>query len=73
VLPDQHVALAEQMRTRWVIATPESAIAQLTELAATFGVDEVMVNPVAGSSDTDPANRAPARETTLRLLAGALV
>jgi luciferase family oxidoreductase group 1 len=73
VLPAQHVGLADQMRTRWVIGTPEAAAAQLSMLAATFGVDEVMVNPVAGASDADPADRAPAREASLRLLAGALV
>jgi luciferase family oxidoreductase group 1 len=73
VLPAQHIGLADQMRTRWVVGTPEAAVAQLTELAATFGVDEVMVNPVAGSSESDPADRSPAREATLTLLAGALV
>jgi luciferase family oxidoreductase group 1 len=73
VLPAQHVGLADQMRTRWVVGTPEAAVAQLTELAARFGVDEVMVNPVAGSSESDPADRSPAREATLTLLAGALV
>jgi luciferase family oxidoreductase group 1 len=72
VLPAQHVGLAEQMRTRWVVGTPEAAAAQLTQLAATFGVDEVMVNPVAGSAEVDPADRAPAREATLTLLARAL-
>ena len=70
VLADAHVALAEQMRTRWVIGTPESALAELTELAARYGVDEVMVHPIAGASEADPADRSPARETTLRLLAG---
>jgi luciferase family oxidoreductase group 1 len=73
VLPAQQVGLAEQMRTRWVVGTPEAAVAQLTGLASTFGVDEVMVHPVAGASDADPADRSLARESTLRLLAGALV
>jgi len=73
VLAAQHLGLADQMRTRWVVGTPEAAVAQLTELAARFGVDEVMVNPVAGSSEADPADRSPAREATLTLLAGALV
>ena len=45
--------------------------AELAELAATYGVDEVMVHPVAGAyAGTDP-DRSPAREETLRLLAGA--
>jgi luciferase family oxidoreductase group 1 len=72
VLAESHVALAEQMRSRWVIGTPETALAQLTELAARYDVDEVMVHPVAGSAESDPLDRAPTREQTLRLLAGAL-
>jgi luciferase family oxidoreductase group 1 len=71
VLAESHVALAEQMRTRWVVGTPERAYAKLTELAARYGVDEVMVHPVAGSSESDPTGRAPAREATLTLLAAA--
>lgn len=73
VLAESHRALADQMRARWVVGTPESALAEITELAARYGVDEVMVHPVAGSSESDPADRSPAREATLRLLAGALV
>jgi luciferase family oxidoreductase group 1 len=64
--------LARQMLDRWVVGTPESAATQLRELATTFGVDEVMVNPVAGASRGTPADRSPAREETLRLLAAAL-
>ena len=46
------------------------ARARIAELAATYGVDEVMVHPVAGAyAGTDP-DAAPAREETLRLLAG---
>ncbi len=62
--------LVEAMSRRWVIGDPESARAQVAELAASYGVDEVMVNPVGGAYvGTDPAT-APAREQTLRLLAG---
>ena len=64
--------LQDAMRRRWVIGTPDSAAAQIRELASTYAVDEVMVHPVAGALvGTDPA-AAPARETTLTLLAGAL-
>ena len=61
------------MRSRWVIGTPETALAQITALAERYGVDEVMIHPVAGSTESDPLDRAPTREATLRLLAGALV
>ena len=64
--------LAQQMLSRWVVGTPESAAGQVRDLAASFGVDEVMVHPVAGAVVGTPADRAPAREETLRLLAGAL-
>jgi luciferase family oxidoreductase group 1 len=64
--------LARQMLARWVVGTPESAAAQVRELAESFGVDEVMVHPVAGAVAGTPADRAPAREESLRLLAGAL-
>ncbi len=64
--------LAGQMLERWVVRTPEAAAEQVRSLASTFGVDEVMVHPVAGAVRGTPADRAPAREETLRLLADAL-
>ena len=43
------------MRSRWVVGDPDSARAQLADLAATYGVDEVMVHPVAAAHvGTDP-------------------
>lgn len=72
VVADAHQELADQMRARWVVGTPDSALAEITRLAEQYGVDEVMLSPVAGSSDQDPVNRVPAREATLELLAGAL-
>jgi len=69
-IPDAHRPLLEAMRSRWVIGDAVSARAQLAELAATYGVDEVMIHPVAAAHvGTDP-DRGPAREETLRLLAG---
>jgi luciferase family oxidoreductase group 1 len=69
-LPPAHLDLVEAMAQRWVIGSAENARAQLEELAASYGVDEVMVHPVAGAfTGTDP-DRSPAREETLRLLAG---
>jgi luciferase family oxidoreductase group 1 len=69
-LPDAHRPLVDAMRSRWVIGDPAGARAQLADLAATYGVDEVMVHPVAAAHvGTDP-DRSPAREETLRLLAG---
>lgn len=69
-LPEAHQALVEAMRQRWVVGDAAEARAELESLAATYGVDEVMVNPVGGAfAGTDPRS-APARERTLELLAG---
>jgi hypothetical protein len=60
----------DALRSRWVIGTAESALDRIAELASSYAVDEVMVHPVAGAHvGTDP-DRSPAREETLRLLAG---
>jgi luciferase family oxidoreductase group 1 len=71
-LPEEHRALAEQMRSRWVIGTPDDGAKQISELAATYDVDEVMLNPIAGASESTSRDRAPYREETLRLLAETL-
>ncbi|WP_345527413.1 LLM class flavin-dependent oxidoreductase [Nocardioides endophyticus] len=69
-LPQAHQDLVDAMAQRWVIGSPETARARIDELAATYDVDEVMVHPVgAAYTGTDP-DRSPAREETLRLLAG---
>ncbi len=72
-LPPEHEDLARSMRERWVVGSPETARAQVEELAERFAVDEVMVHPVAGSSAATDPRRSPAREATLELLAGAAV
>ena len=54
---------------RAVLGTPAEAAEQVRALAERFGVDEVMVHPVASARrGTDPAT-APARVATLELLA----
>lgn len=68
--PQQH-RVAQGELERAVLGTPAEALAQLRELANRFGVDELMLNPVASARrGTDPAT-APGRESTLRLLADA--
>jgi luciferase family oxidoreductase group 1 len=67
-LAGPHRDVVDAMRSRWVIGSPDQARARIVELAATYGVDEVMLNPVAGAhAGTDPT-LAPGREETLRLL-----
>jgi alkanesulfonate monooxygenase SsuD/methylene tetrahydromethanopterin reductase-like flavin-dependent oxidoreductase (luciferase family) len=60
------------MLDRWIVGTPDAAAKQVRELATTYDVDEVMLHPVAGALAGTPADRSPAREDTLRLLAEAL-
>ncbi len=69
-LPPPHLELMQQMAERWVIGAPDRARARIEELAATYDVDEVMVHPVAGAFTGTEPGASPARETTLRLLAG---
>ncbi|HWL60581.1 MAG TPA: LLM class flavin-dependent oxidoreductase [Microbacteriaceae bacterium] len=64
--------ITEEVLARWVVGDAGSAAAQLRELAGRYGVDEIMVSPAGGASDTDPLDRVPSRESTLRLLAAEL-
>src|SRR4051794_37314884 len=68
-LPQARLELLETMAERWVIGAPDRARARIEELAATYGVDEVMVHPVAGAFTGTEPGASPAREQTLRLLA----
>jgi luciferase family oxidoreductase group 1 len=72
-IPQAHLPLVMAMRRRWVIGTPQAAAEQVRGLAEEFGVDEVMVHPVAGAVAGTPADASPAREETLRLLAAELL
>jgi alkanesulfonate monooxygenase SsuD/methylene tetrahydromethanopterin reductase-like flavin-dependent oxidoreductase (luciferase family) len=68
-LTPQQQHIVERGLQRAVVGTPTEAAEQVRRLAERFDVDEVMVNPVASAPrGTDPAT-APARETTLELLA----
>ncbi|OBH01383.1 luciferase [Mycobacterium sp. E2699] len=66
--PDQQ-RIVESGLKRAVLGTPAEAAEQVRALAGRFGVDEVMVHPVASAHlGADPAT-APARVNTLELLA----
>ena len=68
-LTPQAQSVAEGALRRAVVGSPTEAAEQVRALADEFGVDEVMVNPVASARrGTDPAT-APARIKTLELLA----
>ena len=63
------IFIVSALQVPFVRRTPTEAADQVRALADEFGVDEVMVNPVASAHrGTDPAT-APTRDTTLELLA----
>jgi luciferase family oxidoreductase group 1 len=68
-LTGQQQRIVESGLQRAVLGAPAEAAEQVRALAEQFGVDEVMVNPVASARrGTDPRT-APARVATLELLA----
>ncbi|MBZ5734503.1 LLM class flavin-dependent oxidoreductase [Nocardioides sp. TRM66260-LWL] len=68
-LDDHRRGLLDAMASRWIVGGPETARAAVADLAARFEVDEVMISPVAGAHADTAADRTPARERTLELLA----
>jgi luciferase family oxidoreductase group 1 len=65
-------SLIAQNRSSWFVGTGEQVAADLTAFAATYGVDELMVSPIAGAYDAEPMDAAAGRAQTLELLAAAL-
>ena len=63
-----HQGMVAAMLERWIVDEPVSARERINALAVEFGVDEVMVHPVAGAFLDTAHDAAPAREETLRLL-----
>ena len=61
--------LVANQSARWIIDTPEAAWSQVTALAAKYGVDEVMVSPVAGDHEGQDVRVGAGAERTLDLLA----
>lgn len=57
----------------WLIGEPHQVAEGIFELTDRFGVDEVMIHPIAGAFDRDPMDRYPAREYAVRELAARLV
>lgn len=59
-------------RARWFVGTGESVAAEIRDFATRYGVDEVMLSPVAGAFDDEPRDTAPGRVQTLELITAAL-
>lgn len=69
-IPASHQVFLDAMRARWVIGTPTESRRRVAELAAEYDVDEVMISPIGSAFTGSDPGTAPAREQTLRLLAG---
>jgi luciferase family oxidoreductase group 1 len=72
-LSPQERAIVDAGLHRAVVGTPADAADQVRELAERFGVDEVMVHPVASARRGGDPTTAPGRERTLELLAKELL
>lgn len=62
----------EAVLAPWLLGTADEVAEQVRGLARSYGVDEVMVQPVGGSSVAEPLDRSASRETTVAELARAL-
>ena len=65
-------ALMADLSRSWLVGDAATVTAGMRELAARFDVDEVMVHVVTGAGESDPIDRTPARERTLRAIAAEL-
>ncbi|WP_136035690.1 LLM class flavin-dependent oxidoreductase [Microbacterium sp. K35] len=63
--------VVQAARSRWFIGTGESVAAEVRAFATQHGVDEVMLSPVAGAFEAEPADTSPGRTQTLELIATA--
>ncbi|MFD0864667.1 LLM class flavin-dependent oxidoreductase [Tessaracoccus lubricantis] len=73
LLTDDLRSAARPIVDTWAVGDPEQVAHQLRSTAADFGVDEIMVHPVQGAYEDDPADRWPAKVRGLELLAEALL
>ena len=70
---DPFDAMAESMiassRQKWFVGTGDDVQGQLAAFAAQYGVDEIMVSPVAGAYDGESLDTSVGRAQTLELIA----
>ena len=68
--PEDRLAapVIDALRRRWFVGTGDEARTAIASFADRYGVDEVMVSPVAGAYDAEPMDAADGRAQTLELL-----
>lgn len=64
--------IVQAARSRWFVGTGESVAAEIRDFAQRFGVDEVMLSPVAGEYEAEAMDSAGGRALTLELISAAL-
>lgn len=64
--------VVEAARSRWFVGTGASVAGEVREFAAKYGVDEVMLSPVAGVYEAEPKDSPAGRAQTLELVGAAL-
>ena len=69
VMTDGHRRVGESMWDSWAVGTAAEVADRLREIAAEFGVDEIMIQPIAGARPDDPLDTQPARVHTIEALA----
>ena len=72
-MPPAQQNMIDLMAKNWVIGAPAPAAARIRELAAKFGVDEVMIGPEASAHDDADPTTSPDRVRALELLADQLL
>lgn len=60
------------MRNTWFVGTGPEVAQGLQDFATQWGVDEVMISPIAGSYEAEPMDTSPGRLNTVQLVAEAL-
>ncbi|MET0295968.1 MAG: LLM class flavin-dependent oxidoreductase [Microbacterium sp.] len=64
-------SIMDSTRTKWFVGTGPDVREQLARFATRYGVDEVMISPIAGAYDSESMDAAHGRIQTLELLAPA--
>ncbi|WP_022886189.1 LLM class flavin-dependent oxidoreductase [Glaciibacter superstes] len=65
--------MIERMSANWIIGDAQTAASRIRDLAGQFGVDEVMLQPVASAHAADGPTTTPGRIRALELLAAELL
>ena len=59
-------------RATWFVGTGDDVASAVRAFAERWGVDEIMISPIAGAYDAEPMDASPGRAQTLELVSAAL-